>query len=407
MPQSNPIAEEWDSPVCYTSSISKQDIISDIINVSDGDPFHVGDLGDVYRQHLKWKALLPRIEPFYAVKCNPDQHLVKYLSTLGIGFDCASRTEIQQVLDAGVAPNKIIYAHPCKQPSYITYAAQHGVSLMTFDTVGELYKIRQFYPTAEIVLRILPDDSKSQIRLGIKFGAPSDTVPELLETAKKLNLNVVGVSFHVGSGCSDETAFSDAVIRAREVFDQAEALGFHFTLLDVGGGFPGANIQHGITFEKVAQVLGKAVDDLFPKHVRVIAEPGRFYVSSAFISCSQVIGRRALSSTEYMYFINDGMHGSFLCRLLDHDVLNLQVIRKDRKDTYYREFNKTYLSSIWGPTCDPKDCLVKDIRLPLLTFGDWIYQENMGAYGICAASTFNGFQKPKIIYINTYVRSKI
>ena len=27
--------------------------------------FFVADIGEVYRQHLRWKSLLPRIEPFF------------------------------------------------------------------------------------------------------------------------------------------------------------------------------------------------------------------------------------------------------------------------------------------------------------------------------------------------------
>lgn len=94
----------------------------------------------------------------------------------------------------------------------------------------------------------------------------------------------------------DERAFSDAVLRARQVFDKAESMGFSFGLLDVGGGFPGADVQDGMTFEKVAAVLGPAVDSLFPAHVRVIAEPGRYYVASAFTLCTHVIGRRTVMS---------------------------------------------------------------------------------------------------------------
>lgn len=103
-------------------------------------------------------------------------------------------------------------------------------------------------------------------------------------------------SFHVGSGCLDEHAFEDAVVRAREAFDIGQALGFDFSLLDVGGGFPGADVQDGITFEKVAAVLGPAVDTLFPPNVRVIAEPGRYFVASAFTICTGVIGRRTVEA---------------------------------------------------------------------------------------------------------------
>lgn len=116
------------------------------------------------------------------------------------------------------------------------------------------------------------------------------------------------LSFHVGSGCSDEHAFSDAVMRARTVFDQAEAMGFNFTLLDVGGGFPGADVKDGITFEKVAAVLGPAVDELFSPEIRVIAEPGRYYVASAFTICTNIIGRRTVG--------NGLMDSSYMCKFV-------------------------------------------------------------------------------------------
>ena len=32
---------------------------------ADEDAFFVADLGEVYRQHLRWKRNLPRVKPFY------------------------------------------------------------------------------------------------------------------------------------------------------------------------------------------------------------------------------------------------------------------------------------------------------------------------------------------------------
>lgn len=119
--------------------------------------------------------------------------VVQLLASLGCGFDCASKQEIQQVLDIGVDANRIIYANPCKQASFVRYAAQQNVSRMTFDNAEELYKIKKHYPDAELVLRILTDDSSSLCQLGLKFGAPLHTVQHLLQTAKDLDLNVVGV----------------------------------------------------------------------------------------------------------------------------------------------------------------------------------------------------------------------
>lgn len=95
---------------------------------------------------------------------------------------------------------------------------------MTFDNADELQKIKDNYPEAEIILRIMADDSQSVCKFNSKFAAAKDDHPLLLERARELGLNVVGVSFHVGSGCSSAAPFADAVYRARMAFDLYESI---------------------------------------------------------------------------------------------------------------------------------------------------------------------------------------
>jgi ornithine decarboxylase len=227
-----------------------------------------------------------------AVKCNPDPYVLRLLAALGTGFDCASHGEIAQVLGVGgIEPSRIIYANPCKAASFLRNAQRAGVDLMTFDNADELHKIKRVFPQAKLVLRILTDDSKSLCRLGLKFGAPLVSVPDLLTTARELGLDVVGVSFHVGSGSFDTNAFADAIARARATFDMGAQAGFDFKLLDVGGGFEHAD------FESRAKVLREAIEvhfwDRRERGIRIIAEPGRYYVSKAFSLAANIIARRA------------------------------------------------------------------------------------------------------------------
>ncbi|KAF9956924.1 hypothetical protein BGZ65_002341 [Modicella reniformis] len=341
--------------------------------------FYVADLGEVYRQHLRWKFLLPRIEPFFAMKCNPDPMVMRLLASLGAGFDCASKNEIQSVLEMGVEPSRIIYANPCKQNSFVKFAYNNKVRMMTFDNAEELYKIKRFHPDAQLVLRILTDDSKSLCKLGLKFGAPLDTTGFLLATAQDLGLNVIGVSFHVGSGCFDANAFGEAVIRARRVFDQARNYGYEFNFLDVGGGFPSAHVTEGITFEKVI--------------ARRTIHRDR----------TEVLSQEQTLSPSHMYYINDGMYGSFNCIMFDHQICEPKVLLKDGAFTYQQsllEIPHGY-ASVWGPTCDSIDCISAKSCLPLMESGDWLYFDNMGAYTITAASQFNGFRKSEILYTTT------
>ncbi|KAJ7733093.1 pyridoxal-dependent decarboxylase [Mycena olivaceomarginata] len=368
--------------------------------------FFVADLAQVYAQHLRWRACLPHIHPFYAVKCNPDPYVLRLLAALGAGFDCASNGEISQVLAiGGVDPDRIIFANPCKAISFVRNAAKMGVACMTFDNCDELFKIARVHPRARLVLRILTDDSKALCQLGIKFGAPLDAVPTLLAKARELDLDVVGISFHVGSGCYDPSVYTDAVRRARTAFDMGAAAGYRFSLLDVGGGFEDA------LFEQAAVYLTDAIDTFFPdrSEIKIIAEPGRFYVSKAFSLATNIIARRApleLSSGDpppseqpsVMYYINDGVYGAFNCILFDHQVVQPFVLSMGGS-FHVAATEPLHTSSVWGPTCDSIDCVCPTTQLPrALRVGDWLGFHNMGAYTVCAASQFNGFQVSKVVY---------
>ena len=252
------------------------------------EAFFVADLGEVYRQYMRWRRNLPRVEPFYAVKCNPDPRVLNLLAKLGTGFDCASKAEIQQVMDLGVSTDKIVYANPCKGINHLRYASDRGVRLITFDNADELVKCKKHFPNAHFLLRILTDDVKSLCRLGLKYGAPLHVTYNLLRLARELGLKIVGVSFHVGSGNDNDPAvFVDSCERARKIFQEAKQLGFgDLEILDIGGGFGHEN------FENIAASLRPTIDELFAPHVRVIAEPGRYFVASAYTLAVNVIARR-------------------------------------------------------------------------------------------------------------------
>lgn len=375
------------------------------------DAFFVGDMGDIVSKYRTWISQLPRVEPFYAVKCNDDPAVLAVLAQLGTGFDCASKAEIQKVMDLNVAASRIIYANPCKQTSYIQYAARHGVEMMTFDNETELHKVKANHPNAKMVVRILPPVSnKCQAPLGMKFGCHPKQVPHLLKVAKELDVDVIGVSFHVGSGCYDASAFSAAVASARTVFDMADKEGFKFDFLDIGGGFPGQT-NAKLTFKEIVDVLRPALDLYFPEsmNVRIIAEPGRYFVASAFTLAVNVIARRAVSDDNgvasdevdgtvsdpmYMYYVNDGVYGSFNCILYDHMSVEASLVDPDKMAD-----EPTFKCSIWGPTCDGLDRIVEECYLPCLETSDWLLFKNMGAYTMCAASCFNGMPKPKCYYV--------
>lgn len=125
---------------------------------------------------------------------------------------------------------------------------------MTFDNAAELHKIKEHFPAARLVLRVLADDSYSLCPFGTKFGASKEETVKLLALAKELSLNIVGVSFHVGSSCQAAIAWAEALRLARWVFDQAAAHCMKLTLVDMGGGWPGTDTGK-LTFPSIAAAV--------------------------------------------------------------------------------------------------------------------------------------------------------
>lgn len=372
---------------------SSLNAIWDTASLRQEEAFYIFDVDDVVNKYRRWMQKMPRVEPHYAVKCNDLQIVLEVLAALGVGFDCASKTEINKILDLGVNPERIIFANPAKPASHIRYALANGVHTMTFDSEFELLKIKQMHPRANLVIRIRCDAKVAQCPLGFKFGCdPVTEAPRLLKQARLLGLDVVGVSFHVGSGCGEPDVFSRAIEHAADLFILGEMIGHRMDLLDIGGGFPGGS---GTSIDDIASVVTDALDRHFPEGcgVRIIAEPGRYFVASAFTLACCVYAKRQLYDEEgdirhVMYFLNDGVYGSFNCILYDHQQVTAVPLKGST--------GKVMSSSLWGPTCDSMDQIAKDILLPNIEIGDWIVFKDMGAYTIPVASPFNGFPVPRV-----------
>lgn len=360
--------------------------------------FYVMDLGAVLNLWSTWTKAMPRVVPFYAVKCNPDRALLALLEALGSGFDVASKAEIALCQDVGVAASRMIFANPCKLPSHIVYAADAGLMRTTFDSESELRKLKRHHPTAHAVLRLRCDDRGARCPLGVKYGAEFEDCRALLEAAHALGVHVAGVAFHVGSGAVDPASYTDGIAMARELFDIAAELGMpSMTFLDVGGGFTSEG-GGGVSFARAAAAINEALEHHFPPGcgVDIIGEPGRFFAEAPVTLATHVFGTRFRGSGPGRaadYWINDGIYGSMNCLLFDHAELTAHPLATATRDRVAAADGgqKLMRSTVFGPTCDGLDVVLRDVWLPQLDNGDWLIFPRMGAYTAAAGTSFNGF----------------
>lgn len=369
---------------------------------------YVANLSAVVRRLIEFRTVLPSVTPYYAVKCNPDPIVIATLAALGCRFDCASTAEIDLVLshlDAYQSASKyIIYANPCKQESHLDQARRCGVRLTTFDSEDELRKIARVHPDAKLLLRIAVDDSSALCPLSSKFGAPRRDIPRLLSAAEEMGLAVVGVAFHVGSGCTAVSSYQKALRRAREVFDIAESFGNHsLTILDIGGGFPSTDDDsNSLTMRAIGDAVREEINLLFrDTPIEVIAEPGRYLVGSAFGLATRVLLRRPDSNA---VVIGNGVFGSFRDAVVLSVPFEPSCVFRQPNSAHASvvQLSKTSASgykpcTLLGPSCDAQDVVARDVDLPHLLPGDWLCFLNMGSYTSSLATTFD-VETPEVLY---------
>ena len=383
----------------YGNDYNIYDIINDFIEDNNSErAFYLIDLGEIIKAYSKWINLLPTVKPYYAVKCNPNVVLLDALASLGANFDCASQVEIKTIIEITHDPTRIIFANPCKMSSQIRYARANDVDLMTYDCEEELYKIKLYHPYAKLILRIAVDDSKSKCKFNSKFGCKLEEVEQLLQITKTLKLDVIGFSFHVGSGCSSANSFYDAISDSRKATDIAKNININISMIDIGGGFPG--VDENIKFEDIAKKINDGIQDFFSTElennsIQFIAEPGRYFAQKTHTLVLNVIGKKIVKDENneniIIYYLNDGIYGSFNC--INNDYQTPIILPFNERD------GKLYKSKIYGNTCDSLDKIGENIMLPDLAIGEWVYVENFGSYTISASSNFNGMEKP----INKYI----
>jgi diaminopimelate decarboxylase len=394
----NSLLQKYEAKL-YGSDRDMYDIINDFLEDNQSErAFYIIDLGEIVNSFTTWSRLLPDVQPFYAVKCNPNPVLLDALASLGANFDCASETEMKSIIEITKDPTRIIFANPCKMTSQIRYARANDVDMMTFDCEEELYKIKLYHPYAKLVLRLAVDDSKSVCKFNKKFGCKLDQVKELLTIAKTLKLAVVGFSFHVGSGCTSADNFYEALRDCKKACDIAKEMAIPISIIDIGGGFPG--LDRKIKFEDIAKRINDGLSDFFGKElekqsIRFIAEPGRYFAEKTHTLVLNVIGKKIITDDKgekmIVYYLNDGVYGSFNCIYFDHH--QPTILPFNERD------GKLFKSRLFGPTCDSIDLIADEIMLPELAISEIVYVENFGSYTVAASSNFNGFKTTICKYI--------
>jgi len=363
-----------------------------------GTPLFVVDHAELRKNYRLFRRHFPRVQVYYAVKVNSDPAIVKTFYELGGSFDVASMQEFHTVhenirnLPAKARQDfiwdKIIYANPIK-PVETLHELDRYKPLVTYDNHEEVKKIAKHAPHAGLALRLRVPNTGSMVELSSKFGALPGEAVELIAYAHEHGLVVEGLSFHVGSQCTNPQNFIQALHLSAGIFNEAKSRGFTLKLLDIGGGFPAAYDESVPEFGTLARKINHELNRLFPPAIEILAEPGRFLVASAGTAVSKIIGK-AFRNDKLCYYVDDGVYHTYSGIIFDHCTYHMKSFKK----------GPTQICAVFGPTCDALDTISLAEQLPELELDDYLYSDNIGAYSAASSTHFNGFPPAKVVHVN-------
>jgi ornithine decarboxylase len=324
------------------------------------------------------------------MKCNNDNYLIKILAKSGVNFDCASRSEIKQILDLGVNNNRIIYANPYKSASDIDYAINYNIPLTVVDSVEELEKLRN--KNIETLIRVKVNDKESLMPFSSKYGSSFEETIDILKLAKKYNMNISGFSFHVGSGCYNPRQYYDAIKMINDIMIKTKDLNHNYKIINIGGGYNGTDeklfIEQATAINESLKLFQNNINKL--DGLKFMSEPGRYFTTKTHTLFVPIVGKRK-TNNKFHYIINESIYSSFSNITYDMSKPNFELVNPP-------ENTKEYDSVVFGRTCDSAD-KVLEMKLPELKIGDYFEIKNMGAYTTVSATNFNGFETTEKIYL--------
>lgn len=336
------------------------------------------------RKAEEFKSFPGRV--LYAVKANPDLRVLNILIESGVdSFDCASIGEVRMI--RSIKPDSTIYfMHPIKARESIREAYfEHNIRAFVLDSADELQKILEETDYAKdltLFVRICMPKQNVAYDFTAKFGAPPILAVQLLAAARP-HCAKLGVSFHIGTQCTDTNGYADAV---RVTANIVKSSGVPIDELDIGGGFPTELDRSNPPppLSDFITTVKNALIEVGMQDIDLLCEPGRALVASAGALVVRVEGRKG-----DMLYINDGTYGGIFeaCGSIGLSYPAQMIRTKGAKPS-----SKIMPFRFAGPTCDSVDMMNGPFMLPdNIGEGDYILLDQLGAYGEISRTPFNGF----------------
>jgi diaminopimelate decarboxylase len=388
---------DYRNGILHAEDVSLQEIAREV-----GTPAYIYSQATLTRHFEAFSKAFDGMDHLvcYAVKANSNKAVMALFASLGGGADIVSGGELARALAAGVQADRIVYSGVGKTVEEMEAALKAGILMFNLESVDELEVLDQVAGRlgvkAPVSFRVNPDvdaQTHPKITTGLaknKFGLDMETAFRQYPIAAKLsNVEIKGISCHIGSQLTDTRPFADALERVARLVEKLRDIGISLSMLDLGGGL-------GITYNQetppdpaeYAAALKETVKRL---GMKLILEPGRVLVGNAGILMAQVLFTKQTPVKRFIIAdtaMNDLIRPSF------YDSFHAIWPVEEAKGA------ETAEADVVGPICETGDFLARDRSLPMFQRGDLMAVLSAGAYGFAMSSNYNSRPRAAEVLVN-------
>ena len=327
----------------------------------------------------------------YSVKANSNINLLKILVQLGMGFDVVSVGELKRALKAGATANKIVFSGVGKSAADLAFAAEQKIYSINIESHQEIELIKNLPNNPRISLRINPDmaaNTHPYIETGksdCKFGISETEALEIAKTYSPQEINLVGISAHIGSQITDVSLFLELAEKLKNLAAQLKNLGHQIDHLDVGGGLAiDYQLEKQYDPAQLVKDLKSSITDY-----DLLMEPGRSIVAQSGAVVTSVITKKTNGQRDFLV-VDVGMND-----LMRPALYSARHVIEEVKDS--DNASKEY--EVVGPVCETADSFGAG-HLLNSDAGDQLIIYSTGAYGSSMGSNYNSRPKPAEILVS-------
>ena len=354
-----------------------------------GTPLYAYDLIRVEESARTLQAALARTGLPYrvrlALKAHRAPETLAFVRALGppgtpesVGIDACSPREVLHALDHGWLPEEISYTGTNVSERDLDVLLAHPIHI-NVDLLSQLSRLGRRSPGRSVGIRINPrrgagwagGSPYSGDRPG-KFGIYEERLDDAMALARRYDLAIDTVHFHVGDGFLDDglEAFDAAVATAAGMASRLRDADFPVVEVNAGGGLgvPQRPQDRPLDLDAYAGILGR---HLGPLGVTISCEPGDFLTKECGIMLAEVVTVENRSGSTFV-----GLDAGFTV-MPEHFIYGspVELVLCRSPDAPPAE-----VITVSGNINEGNDLFAEEVSMPALEEGDVVAMLGVGSY---------------------------